>query len=160
MFPEQCQGGKVQPGQEKPLSPLALVVPGCAQGSSPCSHICPFPGCQSLLEAASPHNWLPGTGMPVAPSHGFPFSQKAWKPKVKEVGGNPARCHPGREVSKTAAVFNGASAARLTVLLPERQSRELPVSAGVECYGGGYARARVRAAPMLLLFQELKPSCG
>lgn len=32
----------------------------------------------------------PGTGMPVAPSHGFPFSQKAWKPKVKEVGGNSA----------------------------------------------------------------------
>lgn len=74
--------------------------------------------------------------MLVAPSHGFPFSQKAWKPKVKEVGGNPARCRPGREVSKLAAVFNGACAARLTVLLPERQSRELPVSAGVECCGG------------------------
>lgn len=58
-------------------------------------------------EAAGGHG--PGTGMPVAPSHGFPFSQKAWKPKVKEVGGNSARCRPGRAVSKSAAIFNSAS---------------------------------------------------
>lgn len=51
----------------------------------------------------------PGTGMPVAPSHSFPFSQKAWKPKVKEVGGNSARCRPGREVSNWALIFNSAS---------------------------------------------------
>lgn len=58
-------------------------------------------------EAAGGHG--PGTGMRVAPSHGFPFSQKAWKPKVKAVGGNSARCRPGREVSNSAAIFNGAS---------------------------------------------------
>lgn len=135
MFPEQCQGGKLSQGRRSPSAPYHwgfLAVPKTAARF----HICPFLGCQSLLEAAPPHNCLPGTGMPVAPSHGFPFSQKAWKPKVKEVGGNPARCRPGREVSKTAAVFNGASAARLTVLPPERQSREMPVSAGVECCGG------------------------
>lgn len=117
-----CQGGSTQassPLSQGGKSPQPRTVVGCwaaqceQRGLTAVPQLprkaAPSPASSPSREAKAAGDRSAGTGMLVAPSHSFPFSQKAWKPKVKEVGGNSARHRPGREVSKSAAIFNSAA---------------------------------------------------